>query len=817
MILNLRNIVILSLTFLLFFSTLLFADNNKGGYQLPPQPIIDVVDAPWTPRISISPNKEWMLLRQYPGLPGIEEVSQPELRLAGFRINPVTNGPSRGWYLTEMKLKKISDGTEYEITGMPTKPHYTNVSFSPKGDKVAFINTDDNGLTLWCISIDDKKAWQVTNTPLNGVSGSPFSWLDDEKIVVCALVDGRGDLPAKPTVPSGPIIQENMGRKAPARTYQDLLKNEYDESVFEYFLTSQIVVVSLDGKTTPISNPGLYTDVTPSPGGKYLLVEQLHKPFSYTVPYHRFPIKSDVLDIDGNLIYAVADLPLAEEIPIAYGSVKTGRRSINWRADTDATLYWAEARDGGDAGVEADERDELFMFKAPFDKTPVSLITIPLRFDGIKWGDNNLALVSAWWWKTRNIRVWSVMPGKPDAKPELITDRSWEDKYNDPGSPMMKRNKQGWYVLLTGNKGKSLYLTGTGASPEGNRPFVREFNIKTQKITELFRSEAPYYESPIKFFDDKKQILLTSRESVTDQPNYYIRDLKNGTIKQVTEFPHPSPQLKDVQKELIQYEREDGVKLSGTLYLPAGYKTSDGPLPMLMWAYPIEFKSAAAASQLSDSPYRFVRVSWASPMMWLSMGYAVLDDPTMPIIGEGEAEPNDSFRNQLVSSAQAAIDEVVKRGVADRDRIAIGGHSYGAFMTGNLLAHSDLFRLGIARSGAYNRTLTPFGFQSEDRTLWEAPDIYFAMSPFMHADKINEPILLIHGEADNNSGTYPLQSERFYSALKGHGARVKLIMLPHESHGYKARESVMHMLYETANWLDMFVKNAEPRTESSEK
>jgi dipeptidyl aminopeptidase/acylaminoacyl peptidase len=363
---------------------------------------------------------------------------------------------------------------------------------------------------------------------------------------------------------------------------------------------------------------------------------------------------------------------------------------------------------------------------------------------------------------------------------------------------------------MTANDGASVFLSGEGASPEGDRPFLDEMNVKTHETTRLFHSQAPYYEKPVILLDPAKRLLVTQREARNVQPNYWIRNLGDGSEFQITTFPHPNPQFADVQKEMIRYTREDGVELTATLYLPAGYDAAeDGPLPMLIWAYPQEFKSADAAGQVTDSPHRFLRVTYWSPMLWLARGYGVLDDPAMPIVGEGDEEPNDTFVEQLVSSAKAAIDEVVRRGVADPERLVIGGHSYGAFMTANLLAHSDLFSAGIARSGAYNRTLTPFGFQAEERTVWQAPEVYFAMSPFMHADKINEPILLIHGEADNNSGTYPLQSERFYGALKGLGATVRLCMLPHESHGYRARESIMHMLWEMSEWMDRYVKGAE--------
>ncbi|MEM7356535.1 MAG: prolyl oligopeptidase family serine peptidase, partial [Acidobacteriota bacterium] len=398
---------------------------------------------------------------------------------------------------------------------------------------------------------------------------------------------------------------------------------------------------------------------------------------------------------------------------------------------------------------------------------------------------------------------------------ELLIDRSWEDRYNDPGSPVSTIGPLGRPVLRTSDDGSTLYLVGDGASPEGDRPFLDAYDLETKESQRLFRSEAPYYERPLLLLDNAGTTLLTRRESVEEPPNFFVRQLGGGgeDLRQLTRFEHPTPELIGIQKEQIRYPRADGVQLNATLYLPPGYSTSDGPLPMLMWAYPREFKSADAAGQVTDSPYRFDRIGWRSSLLWLTQGYAVLDSPTMPIVGEGNEEPNDSFRKQLVDSARAAVEESVRRKVTTRDQIAIGGHSYGAFMTANLLAHSDLFATGIARSGAYNRTLTPFGFQSEERTLWEAPEIYFDMSPFMHVEKINEPILLIHGEADNNSGTFPMQSERFYNALRGHGATARMVMLPHESHGYRARESILHMLWETHRWLETYVK--KPAAESA--
>lgn len=813
--LALRAAVTLALAAALLIPALATAQEPLG-YQLPPQVLTDIIDAPPTPGVVLSPDKEWLLLLERPGYPSIEEVAQPEMRLAGLRINPRSNGPSRAGNLNGLLLQRLSDGKEIRIAGFPEGAYLNNPSWSPDGKRIAFVVNHDDQLSLWYAELKDGKAKRISpdGMALNAVYGSPYDWLLDSKTIVArAVVADRGAPPVEPIVPSGPVIQENLGKKAPARTLQDLLQNPYDESLYEYYTTSQLVQIDLKGKTKELGGPAVFRRIDPSPDGKLLLVQMIQRPYSYSLQEDDFPKLIQVWDLKGKPVYEVANLPLQDQVPISFGSVPTGRRSIGWRDDQPAELVWVEALDGGDGGVEVDERDRVFTLAAPFTGQPEPLMTLGQRYGGVMWGDDDLAIVSSWWWKTRNVKAWRVWPGDRGRAPELMQDRSWQDVYNDPGQPVMERNEYGKRVIRAVDGGKAVYLQGEGASPEGNRPFLRKFDLATQETTELFRSEAPYYEEPIDLIDRDKGLLLTRRESQTEPPNYFLRNLKAGSMEQKTFFPDPTPQLAGITKELITYQRDDGVQLTGTLYLPAGYdKDRDGPLPFLMWAYPTEFKSRDDAGQVTDSPYRFTRVWWGSPMLFLTLGYGVLDDPTMPIIGEGETEPNDTFITQLVASAQAAVDAVVERGVCDRDRVAIGGHSYGAFMTANLLAHSDIFRAGLPRSGAYNRTLTPFGFQSEERTLWEAPNIYFEMSPFMHADKINEPILLVHGEADNNAGTFPMQSERMYGALKGLGATARYVVLPHESHGYRARESILHLLWETDNWLDRYVKNAEPRT-----
>ncbi len=784
---------------------------TENLYREPSQVLVDIVDAPRTPRVSISPDREWMLLTTRQNYPSIEEVARPELGLAGLRLSPDTHAPSRRWLYVDLGLVRISDASEREIEGLPARPLAGDVTWSPGGDRIAFTNTVDDGVELWIVEVGEGTARRVLGPTVSLTAQAPPKWTaDGDALLVCLVLPESGRDPDPSTATTGPIIQESLGREAPARTYQYLLENERDEELFERYLTTQLARVALDGTVTPLGDPAIVWDFDPSPDGEFTLVTTLNRPFSYLVPAYRFPRSIQVWDAAGNVVREIADLPLQEEIPIARNSVAEGPREVAWRADAPATLAWVEALDGGDARIDAEERDRVYLLDGPFDGEPVALITLALRYSSIDWGHDGLALVSSWWWSTRSIRVWKVAPGRPSDDPELLFDRSYEDRYGDPGDPVLIRNGYGRRVLLTGDDAHTVFLIGDGASPEGNRPFLDAFDTRHKQTSRLFRSTAPYYETPVTPLSKMGRYVITRRESVDEVPNYFVRDLAEGSLRQITTFPHPTPQLLGVQKELIRYQRADGVQLTGTLYTPAGHGPDDGPLPMVMWAYPREYKSADAAGQVDDSPYRFDRVGWWSPLLWLTQGFGVLDGPTMPIVGEGDARPNDTHIDQLVASAQAAVDEVVRRGVADRNRIAIGGHSYGAFMAANLLAHSDLFAAGLARTGAYNRTLTPFGFQSEDRTLWEAPDVYFGMSPFMHADRIDEPILLVHGEADDNPGTFPMQSERFYNALKGHGATVRLVMLPHESHSYRARESILHLLWETGRWLDTYVKNGKP-------
>lgn len=786
-------------------------------YRLPPDPIPQIVDAPPTPALVLSPDRQMLAWLGRRGLPPLEELALPELRLAGVRINPRSNGRSREGYFISLAFSHLEGHASQTTVALPADARITHPRWSPHGRYLAFVLTTTEGAELWVAETSTGAARSLPLPPLNSAFGLPYRWMPHgEALVVNTIVAGRGAPPARPEVATGPLVQESYGRRAPTRTYQDLLDGPYSEALFDYYFTGQLWLVRLDGETSPIGTPGLISAFDPAPGGGLLLVERITRPYSYIVPYHRFPAEVSVVDLTTGEARQVASLPLAEEVPVVFDAVVPGPRGFQWRSDAPAELIWVEALDGGDPRVPVERRDRVMALNA-WGGEPRPLLELEHRYAGIQWGRGDFALVYSRWWVTRRERRIVFAPDEPGRAPRLLVERSYQDVYHDPGWPITTRNAAGRSVLEFTPDGGAIHLAGEGASPEGNRPFLDRLDLDTGEAQRLWQCEDGVYEQVAALLDPAAARVLTRFESPADPPNYRIRDLAGGAIDPITDFPDPAPQLAGIRRRLITYERNDGVKLSATLLTPPGYEAErDGPIPVLFWAYPREFRDAGDAGQVDDSPNRFSRPSGASHLFMLTQGWAILDGPAMPIVGEGEAEPNDSYTAQLVASAEAAVDAVVRLGVADRERIAVGGHSYGAFMTANLLAHTELFRAGIARSGAYNRTLTPFGFQQEQRTYWEAADTYHRMSPFTYADRLRSPILLIHGEEDANSGTYPLQSERFYHALKGHGAAVRFVLLPHEGHAYRARESVLHTLAEMVDWLERWVRGeGEPTPPAS--
>ena len=771
-------------------------------YKTPPKEIYDLVMAKASPTVNFDSKGMWMLIMERSSMPGIEELAQPELRIAGLRINPNNFGPSRSSYILNLKLKNIKSGTEYPITNLPPNLKAGNVKWSPDETKIAFTNSSSKNIDLYVIDIATKKALKWNKNGVNMSLGNNYDWMNNNTILYSAVNKPLSMAPPKPLAPKGPVIQENLGKVAASRTYQDLIKNPYDEALFEFYATAQLIK-NINGTETKIGSAAIYNDINISPDKKYILLQKINKPFSYLVTAGDFPATVLITDINGKEIKTLAKLPSGELAPTGFDNVLNAPRNYNWKQDEAATITWIEPLDSGLIKKKMDYHDIAYTLPAPFT-TPKELIKTSMRIYNISPVSENIVLVTEGSTAKHRVKLHKVNPQSGSV--EMLIDRSTDDAYNDPGTPVTDKNKFGKYSVKLLN-GSEIWMRGAGSSSKGDLPFLSSFDINTKKSTVLWRSDEPYYESVTDILDFDKMIIVTTRQSETEAPNYFIRDLKTKSVNAITNFPDPQPALRGITKQKIRYKRKDGVDLTADLYLPKGYDAKrDGPLPVYIWAYPREFKSAADAAQIRGSKYTFTRVGYGSAIFWVTQGFAIMDNAEFPIVGEGDNQPNDNFVDQLEWNAKAAIDKVVEMGVGDRNRVAVGGHSYGAFMTANLLANTKLFKAGIARSGAYNRTLTPFGFQREERTYWQAPDVYNKMSPFSSADKIKTPLLMIHGEADNNSGTFPIQSERLYNAIKGHGGTVRFVLLPFESHGYAAKENILHMLWETNEWLNKYVK-----------
>ena len=796
---------------LLFISAFgFFAEAQENlDYQKPSAEILALADYERAPSVSMDTKKEYMLLSYRNTYKTLADLNQEEMRLGGLRINPVTNISSSVTYINNLKLRKITAKEETQVIGLPENARLTNISWSPNEKNIGFTNTTNSGVELWIIDVATATAKKITSDNLNANLGNPYSWMkDNQTLLVKFLPKNRPALiNEKLDLPKGPTVSVSEGSKSQNRTYQDLLKNKNDEANFDALVTSELHKVNINGSSELFMPADIYAGESFSPDGNYLMVTTIQKPYSYIVPLSRFPQKSVVYDLSGKEIKVVNEVPLSEIMPKGFSSVRKGKRSMSWRADKPATLVYVEALDEGNQANKVDFRDEAFLWNAPFNSEPTSMMKTQQRFGGISWGNDSFAIAYDSWYDTRNTKTYLINPSNPNQTPKILSDRNSQDIYSDPGNFETKKNEFGRNVIATENG--NAYLLGDGNTKDGQFPFIDEFNLKTLKTKRLYTSKIQGKKEDLMSIEDyKKGEVLVLIQSKNDYPNYYFRNIKSGKLTPITTFKNPFESIKNVYKEVIKYKRKDGVDLSGTLYLPANYdKTKKEKLPLLIWAYPAEFKDKNSAGQNDKNPNEFTFPNYGSFVYWVTKGYAVLDDASFPIIGEGTTEPNDTFITQLVDDAEAAINAVDKLGFINRKKVAIGGHSYGAFMTANLLSHSNLFACGIARSGAYNRTLTPFGFQSEQRNYWDIPAIYNEMSPFMNAAKMKTPLLLVHGDADNNPGTFTLQSERYFQALKGLGAPVRLVLLPKEAHGYAAKDNILHLLWEQDQFLEKYLKN----------
>jgi dipeptidyl aminopeptidase/acylaminoacyl peptidase len=771
----------------------------------PPQNILDVLNAPVPPQVWVSPSRDAMLLGTQLQYPPIADVAAPMLRLAGSRINPATNGPHRAQYSVALTLKKIADGFETKVV-LPANAKAGTPRWSPDGKQFAFTNTSGNSIELWVGETASAKVRKIAGVTINAAYGDPLNWVDDRTLLVQLVPAGRGKPPVELAVPAGPHVQETSGNAGPARTYEDMLQNTHDEALWDYYATAQLALVDVTtGKAASIGKPHIFQSVSIAPDARHLLVASIHRPYSYLLPASDFPRLVEVWDTAGQIAHKLADLPIADRVPIA--GVRTGPRSYQWYPSEPATLVWVEAQDEGNPAKKVPYRDRVLILKAPFAAGPSELYKSVNRFSGLAWLEKDRTALVSEVDRDKKWRTTFLVNLDNTAEPRQIWSMSTQERYKDPGAPVTRPTPTGQRVVV--QNGESIFLDGTGSTPQGDLPFLDRFNLKTLQSERIFRCETGSYETYVALLNQDGSRFLTRHETPTEPPNYYVRNAGGGPPQVLTKFTDPSTIVRKIKKQLVTYKRADGVDLSFVLYLPPDYKEGTR-LPTFIWAYPYEYNDASTASQVTGSPWRFTTITGPSPLFMALQGYAVLNDAAMPVIGTPK-EVNDTYVQQIVMDAKAAIDKGVAMGVTDPNRVGVGGHSYGGFMTANLLAHSSLFRAGIARSGAYNRTLTPFGFQSEERTFWEAEETYLNMSPFMFADKVKTPLLLIHGEADDNTGTFPIQSERMYQAVRGNGGIARLVMLPNEAHGYAARETIQHVVYEMVSWLERYLKDVQPR------
>jgi dipeptidyl aminopeptidase/acylaminoacyl peptidase len=798
-----------------------------SSYDKPPAAVLDVLHAPSPPGVALNPTRDVAVLVTWEDYPPIARVAEPFLKLAGVRIEPKNHGlhSTPGGYgiapcARALVLVRVSDGKETKVA-LPPGACVDWPTWSADGTRFVFRNTTAEAVELWLGDATTGEVRRVPKVRLNPMFGSPVRWLPDQKTLLVKLVpEGQGAPPPAPPVPPGPNIQETRGDKGASSTYEarDLLRTAHDEALFDHFAASRLATVDVASSAiTTIGAVAPLWDASPAPDGEHLLVQTLEKPWSRVVTAGRFARRIEVWDRKGKVVHAVAKIPVAERVPIH--GVRTGPRDFDWRPTEPATLVWAEALDGGDWNAKVPARDKVMLQRAPFAGAPVEIARLEQRYAGLSFTeDPRVALLGEYDENRHWTRTFVVDLDDPAKKPKKLWDLSTDEHYADPGSPVRKVLPNGEWVVK--KQGDTIWLSGTGSSPDGDRPFLDRLDLATGKSERLFRSEKTALERFVAFADPAATTLLTWHQSQKDVPNLFARTLGakvtnpqagepawTSTPRAITHVPDPAPAVRAIQKRLVKYKRKDGVELSFTLYTPPGYKEGTR-LPTILHAYPLDYAEASKAGQVTGSEQRFTTLRNES--LVLLAGYALIKDAAFPVVGDPK-KAYDTYLDQLVMDAKAAVDKAVELGVADPERIGVTGHSHGALMTVNLLAHTDLFRAGVATSGSYNKTLTAFGFQNERRTVWQAPDVYVKVSPFFAVDKLKLPLLVMHGEDDANPGTTPLQAEKLYEAIRGNGGTARLVMLPHEPHWYSAMESNEQLLYEMIRWFDMYVKEAKPR------
>ncbi|PCI37627.1 MAG: prolyl oligopeptidase [Elusimicrobia bacterium] len=774
-------------------------------YQKPDPKISRIVEAESFPTTRISNQKTHILKGYYNIIPPIDYVAREKLRLAGLRFIPRNRSKYTRYFYTRFEILNLKTKKTHALK-FPKDVRARFPVWSPDSKRfVAAVETEDC-VALWQGKTNRSKVKRIPGLCLNTVMGGGHKWLDNRRV----LVRMRSDAGVKPQshyIAKGPTISETTGKIAQNRTYQDLLEDKNDEALFKFYTTVQLAIVDVvSGKISPIGPAGIITAYSLSPDKTMLRVHRIREPYSYVVPYYHFAQDIELWELNGKSFHRLARLPVFDSIPIH--GVPTGKRDFQWIPNEPSTLLYAEALDQGDWNIDVSHREQISLIKIDGAAvgTPRKLQKLVHRYSGTKWLEDGSEFLlydyerDRKWLRALKADYRKIRPG---AALTALWSYSYQDDYKKPGRIVTIPNKFDRRVsaVVREENRRWIFTYDKGATPKGDFPYLKKIALDNGEEKELFRSPEGTYERFVSFADKSYRGIITRRETANQSPDLFIVDLESKSSQQLTHEQNPAAVFSQVKKELITWKRGDGTQLSGMLYYPVDYKKGQ-KYPTVVSAYPIEYTSKKLAGQVRGSSNKYSKPYKADYLYFTLKGYALLKRAQMPIVGHPKTM-NDSLIEQLNMNSQSIRKVLTEKGISDPDRIGIIGHSYGAFMVANVLSHSPVFKTGIARSGAYNRSLTPFGFQSERRPFWKAKETYIKVSPFFSADKIEKPILLIHGAIDNNSGTHTMQSKRYYAALKGNGVTSRLVLLPHESHGYSAVETVNHVLWEMIRWFDL--------------
>ena len=807
----------------------------QSSYIMPPAPITDYInrDKNLASLDRISPGGNYFLIPSTTELSTAELMSQKIYRLAMLKVTPATNREldHSTYGIYALKIFSLKDKTSRQVK-LPPDSFFSDMVWSPDGKKIAFLAHLPNGTQVWIADAETGTAEALSDAPVMATiaarpqsgrsSATPsrmLQWTSDGSLVTLLVPSNRGAEPVLNPVPAGPIVRHSLDKPTPTRTLPFLLRTPHDADLFRYYTTAQPAILARGRAPQIIGAPAMYLSISVSPDGKYLLTDRIIEPFSYLVGYDAFPHQYEVMDIAGNILATVSKAPA--ELALRRDGDAGGAdlpRDLAWRPDGKGLSFiMTEPRDKKAEGAqEASERQErIMLLELPFamDRAKV-LVSSARRISEVSYSRDGRYVFAtlaerprAGGKRLQDIAAYDLTSEPPQAF-VLAKGIDPEDVVNLPGTLMTRTTGNGIGYAAVSADGQAGFLESPGHKADFKpRPFIDRVIIRTGEKRRVFEGSADMYERPLAALDGDLTHLIVSRESSRKAPDSYLWT-NEGFGENLTNNKDPYPDLTACKRIDFEFQRSDGVTVHGRISLPLNYKEGTR-VPAVFWDYPREYGTSeeyargAITSRNNNAytPLSFLR--WSD--LWLTQGYALVYTD-IPILGKATAY-NDNYLTHLLDSVYGAIRKLDQMGLIDMDRLGHGGHSYGAFATANLLAHSPFFKAGIAGDGAYNRTLTPMTFQQERRYFWEATTTYLEMSPFFYADQINAPLLMYHGGDDDNSGTYLIQSERMMQALTGLGKKAVLYIYPFEAHSPRCKETYLDIWARWIDWFDKYVKN----------